>query len=362
MPDPVDTQQPDDAAQTAVETATTDAPAAEPTEADRMEAVFEKATAPDEPATPDEPVEGEEPEPAAEPEPEPAAEPEPATEPEEPVELTEEQQDEAEMKSLGFKNQKAQAEFKRMRKFERETEPLLKDYEERAKPMAQRWEHLMDYCEKSNIPPDMFGNGMAMIAGIASNDLDVMRKTRDGLKYELDKLNQRLGDTEDAPTRHPDIQAALDNGDISPELARKMAAERAELAHHNTLRQTETQRAQQQQEHAAAVQRATQEIDAIQAEYEPIDPHFRAKAEALIPILKPIFAKLPPAEWASAFREAYRNAPTPAAAPAARPAPLRNQPLRSTAAPVGSVTATPRTPEEIMDAAIARANQSAGVA
>lgn len=372
MPDPVDTQQPDDAASPADTPATApEPPAAEPSEAERMEAVFEKATASAEPA----PAEDEEPAPeqpdllepeaAAEPEapaePEQPAEPEPEPQPE--AELTDEQRDEADAKALGFKNMKATTEFKRMRAVIRETEPLLKDYEERAKPMAQRWEHLMDYCEKANIPPDMFGNGMAMIAGIASNDLDVMRKTKAGLEYELRRLNERLGEGEDAPTRHPDLQSALDNGEITPELARKIAAERAELAHHSNLRQTQTQQQQAQQEHAAAVQRAAAEIDAIQQEYEPIDPHFRAKADALVPILKPIFAKLPPAEWASAFREAYRNAPTPApAVQPQRPAPLRNQPLRSTSAPAGSMAAQPRTPEEIMDAAIRQANQKAGVA
>ncbi len=369
MPDPVDTQQPDDAAQHAAEPATTPdpAPAAEATEAERMDAVFEKATAGDSHAPdPEAEEEPETPEPAAEPEQsEPGAEPEQPAEPEpEPeLELTDEQKDEAEAKALGFKNMKATAEFKRMRAAEREAAPLLKDYEERAKPMAQRWEHLMDYCQKANIPPDMFGNGMAMIAGIASNDLDVMRKTRDGLKYELDKLNKRLGDTDDSLTEHPDLVRAIEEEGLPRETALRISAERAELRHHQTLRQTETQQQQAQQQHAQAVQRATQEIDAIQAEYEPIDPHFRAKAEALIPILKPIFAKLPPGEWAGAFREAYRNAPTPApAAQPQRPAPLRNQPLRSTTSPVGTVVAAPRTPEEIMDAAIARANQQAGVA
>jgi hypothetical protein len=373
MPDPVATPQPDETAAPAAEPAATSpetqapeipaTPAEPPSEQERMAAVFEKATKPAEAPPADEEAD-DEPEPPAAEEPPPAAEP--AAEPEQPEpELTDEQKDEAEAKSLGFKNLKATNEFKRMRAAEREAAPKLEDYEKRAKPMAERWEHLMSYCEKADIPPDVFGNGMAMLAGIRSNDLEVMRKTRDGLMMEVRKLNERLGDGDDAVERHPDLARAVEDREITPEIARRVAAERAALQHHQQQHQAQQQTQRQQQEHAAAVQRATQEINAIQAEYEPIDPHFQAKASALIPILKPIFAKLPPAEWAGAFREAYRNAPTPSAAqpPAAtRPPPLRNQPLRSTSAPVGSVAAAPRTPEEIMAAAIQAANAKQGVA
>lgn len=332
---------------------------AAPTEAERMEAVFEAATADDnEPA----PIEGDPETPPATEEP-PAVESQetpPADEP--PVPLTAEEQDAADAKALGFKNQRANEEFKRMRGELREyaaVKEKLPDLEAN----AQRWGETYQFLQQHNVGPQRFTQAMTMAAALSSSDFGTLRKAREGLMWELQELNKKLGvagDGYDPLTEqgNADLAGAVQNEEMTRERALQFAAERREAAHLRTQNENAQRQTQEQGQHAQAVQRAAGELDAIQTEYEKLDPQFKAKADLLVPMLKPVFAKLPPSEWAAAFKEAYANVTLPAAAaPAqpARPAPLRNQPLRPSSMTPGSVAAAAKTPDEIMAAAIQHA-------
>ena len=353
------------------------APAAEPTEAERMEAVFETATAEadaQEPAPPagdgDEPPVAEEPVDAA-PEPAGAAEPEaPAADEPPAAPATPEEQDEADAKALGFKNQRANAEFKRMRAELRELTPLREKLPE-LEARAGQWGELHGYLTQNKITPERFKQGMTMTAALSSDDPAILAKAREGLQWELRELNKRLGIAGDgydplAEQSNADLAEAVRNEEMTPERAQAIARERKEAAHYRTQHQQTQQQAQEAAERQNAVQAAAQELDAIQAEYEKIDPQFAAKADILVRTLKPVFAKLPPAEWAGAFREAYRELVIPAAAAAApaaqaRPAPLRNQPLRASALPAGGAAAPASTPDDIMRKALEQAAAMDGV-
>lgn len=295
----------------------------------------------------DEPEGEPEPEPEPEPAPEPAQEPEPAPEPEpEPVELTAEQQDEADAKELGFKNQRATAEFKAMRAELREIRPL-KDELEETKPLAEMWSRTYSYLKANNISSDRFGQGMAMIAGTESNDPEIIKKTIGGLEMEADRLRQKLGVAGGTynPLTEPgnaDLARAVDDGEITPQFAAQTAHLRAENAHRATLESNRQQQTQQQQESQQARAQAVSQLDATGQEYASLDPQYEAKAAILVGVLKPVLARLPPSEWDAAFRQAYKEIKLPATASAAPPAgqqppPLRNQPLRAGSTPTGKV-------------------------
>ena len=354
------------------------APAAEPTEAERMEAVFETATAEadaqepappagdgDEPAVAEEPVDGV-------PEPEVAAvEPPAAAEPEQPaVPLTPEEQDEVDAKALGFKNQRANKEFKELRGIKREYEAVkekLPELEQR----ASQWGEMHGYLTQNKITPERFKQGMTMTAALSSDDPEILAKAREGLQWELRELNKRLGIAGDgydplAEQGNADLAEAVRNEEMTPERAQAIARERKEAAHYRTQHQQTQQQAQEADERQNAIQAAAQELDAIQAEYEKLDPRFQEKADILVHTLKPVFAKIPPSEWASTFRAAYTNLQLPAAAAAApaaqaRPAPLRNQPLRASAMPPGGAAAPASTPDDIMRKALEQAAAMDGV-
>lgn len=354
------------------------APAAEPTEAERMEAVFETATAEadaQEPAPPatdgDEPPAAEEPVDGV-PEPEAAAaEPPAAAEPEQPaVPLTPEEQDEVDAKALGFKNQRANKEFKELRGIKREYEAVKEKLPE-LEARAGQWGELHGYLTQNKITPERFKQGMTMTAALSSDDPAILAKAREGLQWELRELNKRLGIAGDgydplAEQGNADLAEAVRNEEMTPERAQAIARERKEAAHYRTQHQQTQQQAQEAAERQNAVQAAAQELDAIQAEYEKLDPRFQEKADILVHTLKPVFAKIPPSEWASTFRAAYTNLQLPAAAAAApaaqaRPAPLRNQPLRASAMPPGGAAAPASTPDDIMRKALEQAAAMDGV-
>ena len=354
------------------------APAAEPTEAERMEAVFETATAEadaqepappagdgDESAVAEGPVDGV---------PDAAAEPHVAAAVEPPAELavplTPEEQDAADAKALGFKNQRANEEFKRMRAEIRELAPLREKLPE-LEARANQWGEMHGYLTQNKITPERFKQGMTMTAALSSDDPAILAKAREGLQWELRELNKRLGIAGDGydpltETTNADLAEAVRNEEMTPERAQAIARERVEAAHYRTQHQQSQQQSQAAAERQNAVQAAAQELDAVQAEYEKLDPRFAEKADILVHTLKPVFAKIPPSDWAATFKAAYANLnlpSAPAAAPAApaRPAPLRNQPLRASAMPPGGAASPATSPDDIMRKALEQAAAMDGV-
>lgn len=365
MPDPVETLPAEPAA--AVET-----PAA-PTEAERMDAVFEAATADADAQEPPPPAgDGDEADPPVETvdEAAPAADAPPADAPpveeQPPAELTPEQQDEVDAKALGFKNQRANAEFKALRAVKREHEALAARVPE-LEQRASQWGEIHGFLTQNRITPDRFKQGMTMTAALSSDDPKILEQARQGLEWELRELNKRLGVAGNGydPLAEPanaDLAEAVRNEEMTPERAQQFARERREAEHYRTQHQQTQQRTQEQATHAQAVQAAAAELDGIQVEYEKLDPRFKEKADILVRTLKPVFAKLPPAEWAATFRQAYQDLELPPATPARHaPPPLRNQPLRTSAMPPAGAATAATTPDDIMAKAIRAAAAIDGV-
>jgi TPR repeat protein len=56
-------------------------------------------------------------------------------------------------------------------------------------------------------------------------------------------------------------------------------------------------------------------LNAIEARLGSTDPAYAAKKALLVPILKPIFAQMPPSKWAAAFEQAYAGVQLPSQSP-----------------------------------------------
>ncbi len=307
------------------------------------------------------------PEPEAEPEPEDAqpaeSEPEPEAEPEP---LSDEEQDAEDAKKLGFKNMKATTEFKAMRAELRELRPLKEQVEQFQKP-AQQWGELTGYFEERAITPDQFGQAMTVVSAFNSTDLTMKRQAAEILEGELRALKAQIGEEGGGydPLAEPenrDLAEAVDGADLSRERALEIAKLRHESRHNQTVSQRAAESRQQQETTTTDRQNAVAELNAIGEEYSKLDKDYQRKTAILTPILKPIFADLPPRLWGAKFKEAYAGLSIPADAPAKKhPAPLRNQPLRPSAQS-GNMAAELRTQDDIIDAALRRAAELDGVA
>lgn len=285
-----------------------------------------------------------------------------------PEDMTDEQRDEADAKALGFKNQKANTEFKAMRAELRELRPLQEKLAD-VEPMAERWSKVYQYCQTNDIDADAFAQGMAMTAGTRSKDPAIMAKTLEGLEWEADRLRKKLGVaggkydplTEEG---NRDLAQAVENEEMTPQLAQQQARMRAELAHRQGIEQQTRQQAEERQTTNQARQAAINELDAIGNEYAKLDPMYQAKSDLLVPMLQPIFSRLPPAEWAAAFRQAYSEFKLPAGpqTPIVPPAvpPLRNNPLRPTT-PSSMQTREIKSEDDVFERALAAAAAIDGV-
>ena len=350
-----------------IETQPDPTPSAEEQEAATVAAALEAAAREDGVPVP----EGDEPEPEPEAEPDPAPEPEPESEPEpepesEPEPLSDEEQDAADAKALGFKNMKATTEFKAMRAELRELRPLKEQVQQYQAP-AQKWGQLTEYFEERQITPEQFGQAMTVVSAFNSTDLNVKRKARDLMVEELKALNAQLGEEGGGydPLVEPgnrDLAQQVEDGDV----ARQTALEIARLRHENQYNQTVSQRQAQDQQREQSVrqerERAMAELDAIGKEYEALDRDYAKKREMLVPMLKPIFADLPPRLWGQKFKAAYAamGSVAPATAAPVRPPPLRNQPLRQSA-PSADMQTSITTEEQAIQAALRRAAELDGV-
>jgi hypothetical protein len=308
----------------------------------------------------------------------PAVAGEPAVDPNKPpvVEPTEAeklaQQDEADAKALGFKNEKATTEFKAMRAELRELRPLKEQVTQYAEP-AQKWGELTTFFQEKDITPEQFGRAMLITAAFNSTSLDAKRIARDAMRMQINHLNKELGeegDGYDPLTEHPDLLERVKLETLERADALELVKARATQGFTKQVAEKQTAATQQQQAYADARTSAIATMNTMGEDFRKLDPAgFEAKAAILVPIMRRVFEKLPPAEWPEAFREAYIDLPAPTAAapapaPAARgPAPLQHLPLRPTGAGAnGSMAAVIATEEDAIAAALREAAKLDGVA
>jgi len=312
--------------------------------------------------------------PAEDPAPEePTPEEVPPEEPPPAEELTEEQKanqeaDEA-AKAIGIRSERSTEKFREVYNDAKKVLPAVRAELEQVRPAAERWEHTMRFVQEHNISPEMYGQAMNMMAGLASNDLGVLEKVAGALEAELQRVNQRLGregagfDPLSTPENH-DLRMRVETGEID----RSAALEIGRLRHansHNEQVRAEQQRRQQEADSAAeARNQAVAELDRLGEELSKLDPNFAAKSAAIEPSMKAMIARLPPREWAAAYKEAYMGfqyTPPPAARAAPAPTPLRHQPLRPSAVPGGAAAAPVQTEADVVAEALRQAAALDGV-
>lgn len=296
--------------------------------------------------------------PEGDPEPAPEGEPEPT-----PVatKTAEELEDDRVTQELGFKNQKASDEFKSMRRTVRELEPLREP--------AQKWTQMETYLKEREIQPADFGAAMNVLAAFNSPSIEHKRVAFGILSENLKILGAQIG--EEAPGFDPlslpvnaDLAKKVEEEDLDRATALQLARSRSVEAHTTTVTQRQQQTQQQTQAYETARTEAVAALNTLGTTLEKIDPAgFAAKSAALLPVMKPIFARLHPSHWKAAYEEAYANLPAATVPkPTPAPPPLRNQALRPTGAKSNGMAPEIKTDMDAVEAALRAAAELNGVA
>lgn len=223
---------------------------------------------------------------------------------------------------------------------------------------------LVDSISSTGASPEEFGAMLGYMRWVHSDKPEDLKQARDLLLSELEGLSLKLGEA--APgvnflAKFPDLQAKVDNGQITTEDANEMALHRQRTT-------VETTRRTQQQTTEQSAQAATQARNAGIAELNELgktlsttDVDFAIKHEILKPILGSL-GQLPPTSWKAAFTQAY-NAVTPAQVERFRTpvviAPKQkapgSQPLRAGKVPSGGQQ---RAPKSLLDAISAAVDEA----
>lgn len=224
--------------------------------------------------------------------------------------------------------------------------------------IKQDLEFIVQGVEKTGATPQQYGEALTFLSLFNSGDVTQQAKALDILESAADRLATQLGKertVSDPLKTHADLQEAVTKGQITREYAKQLATARnantfrTEVQTHHNAQQTA------QQQHEQALETARSELNSLEQTLRGIDKQYDAKREIIVPILKPIFASLPPSQWKQAFENAYKNAKVqaPAAKPVVGSRVPANQPLRAGKNPAGSKVKVPTTGLEAMDAALA---------
>jgi hypothetical protein len=224
---------------------------------------------------------------------------------------------------------------------------------------------VIDAVKQTGATPEEFANSIKYMGLCRSDKPEDLKAARDMIMGELESIALKLGEPTpgvDFLKNHADLQEMVNNGQITQDIAEETA--RLRTAHTRKAEQTQRQQETQQQTEQQATEaraNATTSLNELGQTLSENDPLFEAKMK-LMPDLKAMGARLPPAQWRGAFMAAYKaagetlskrqNGGAPVAKVAAKP----GQPLRANKSPSGGQSAQPKSILEAVTAAV----QSAG--
>jgi hypothetical protein len=213
-----------------------------------------------------------------------------------------------------------------------------KEADERAAAAEGSFNTFVQGLQAANVTPEQYGETVSFLGLFNSGDPKQQTQALEILEGMADRLASFLGverKAADPLANHADLKQAVQNRQITPELARQQAvlrnqqSFRQEINTHAQNSHTEAQRAEQ--EKTAAVT----ELNQLEAQLRQNDPLYERKKAAIMPAVKAALVELPPSKWKGVFQRAYAAARV--AAPQQKKAVVpAQQPMRAGKSPAGS--------------------------
>ena len=214
---------------------------------------------------------------------------------------------------------------------------------------------LISGVQSAGVTPEQYGETLSWLALFNSQDPAQQEKALEIVESVAERLATLLGkdrNVSDPLTAHQDLQQAVRAGQITAQFAKEIARTRNAGQFRTELTTQQRQQETQQQQAERELATARQDLNTLEQTLRATDPSYEAKRAMLVPVLKPVFASLPPSQWKAAFEQAYANARVAAPAAVRRGAPAQ-QPLRAGKNPAGGQTKAPSSMREALDGALA---------
>jgi len=222
--------------------------------------------------------------------------------------------------------------------------------------IKQNFDYLVNGVQATGATPAQYGEMLSWMSLFNSRDPVQQEKALELVESVAERLATLLGKERtvgDPLGAHADLKAAVASGQLTANYAKEIARTRNGQQFRTELSTNATQ--EQQREEAANQELATARSDltALGNTLKASDPAYEAKKAILVPALKPVFASIPPSQWAQKFQEAYKAINVAAPKPRGVPA---NQPMRAKQ-PAGGQTKAPSSMLEAISGALSGMKQ-----
>ncbi len=245
---------------------------------------------------------------------------------------------------------------------------MVKENTTKLEAVQRDRDDILNAIVETKATPAQYGQALEYLRMVNSQSREDRARALDFMQREIAALARMLGKPVPGVNMlegHQDLIDEVATGRLSPERAQEIAG--ARNAHQF---QTLESRANQEHEQTVRAQQqaraqGVQALNQLGAQLKAADPvAYEAKRAILVNSLKPVFAKIPPNEWAATFKRAYDALPAPAAPRVIPPTPASikgspaggggNTPLRASN-PAGGAAPAPKSLAEAIDLGIQQA-------
>lgn len=226
-------------------------------------------------------------------------------------------------------------------------------------------EELIKAVTDTGATPEQYAGMLDYMELVNSNDRNKQIKAANFLIRELSALSRVGGFRIPGITTysgHADLEKAVTEGKLAPELAEEIAATRAATAHQGKVGAAQSQANEARRKYAEADAKARSDMNDLEAAFSK-DPLYKEKKPIIVGMLNEMIRgdraqglpPLHPSKWPAAYKKLYESLPKtlggmkPVARPGAKvPA---NQPLR-TQQPAGAQKQEPKSVAEALEMGI----------
>lgn len=245
---------------------------------------------------------------------------------------------------------------------------MVKEKDQAFQRVEAEHREIMGAILETKANPAQYGQALEYLRMVNSPNRADQEQALAFMQQELAVMARRLGKPVPGVNMlegHNDLIEHVSTGRLSPEHAQEIAAARAAALEAQRMGQRQQQNEQITQQNLRAVNQGKADLTALGKQLQGVDPvGYEAKRKILVNTLKPVFATIPPNQWAATFKRAYDALPAPAQQVQPPPPPTTqgakppggggNTPLRASN-PAGTAAAAPKSLAEAIDMGIAAA-------
>jgi hypothetical protein len=177
--------------------------------------------------------------------------------------------------------------------------------------------------------PEQYGEALSWLSLFNSPKPEARMEAYKLVKNVAERMATMLGiehTAADPLANHPDLREAVAKGQATVAMAREVARNRDNAKFTGEIQNTRLTAQQQQEQQQQELNQAKSDLNAFETQMKLTDPLYELKKAQIVPLLKPVFQKIPRNQWAETFKQAYANAkvqPKGVAPKGKAPQPLR---------------------------------------